>query len=130
MGTTKRLMIEGMNDDETKQNDQDMAMDIAMKYKFVTPWTSMIVVQSKEQSNKSTKKKRRQSLFQQNQLINHRQDQLHRYHSYQLIRFSLPSSSALVTKKQKKEEDLEEIILMKNATNLTVHVMKNLTHLS
>merc|ERR1712228_545274 len=56
--TTKRLMIEGMNDDETKQNDQDMAMDIAMKYKFVTPWTSMIVVQSKEQSNKSTKKRK------------------------------------------------------------------------
>merc|ERR1712228_1117150 len=52
---TKQLMIEGIDDIKNEQ----MAMAIAMKYKFVTPWTSMIVVQSKEQqSNKSSKKKK------------------------------------------------------------------------
>merc|ERR1712130_557024 len=49
----KQLMIEGQIN-ENKNNEQ-MAMNLAMKYKFVTP---MIVVQSKEQNKKSLKKKK------------------------------------------------------------------------
>merc|ERR1712228_1124090 len=57
---TKQLMIEGIDDNKNEQ----MAMAIAMKYKFVTPWTSMIVVQSKEQqSNKSSKKRKNAKIY-------------------------------------------------------------------
>ncbi len=39
-------MIE-LDDDEKKDNDS-FPMSLAMKYKFVTPWTSMIVVKKKK----------------------------------------------------------------------------------
>eukprot|EP01083_Nonionella_stella_P274790 932960_1 len=51
-------MIE-MDDEEEKERDA-LPMSLAMKYKFVTPWTSMIVVKEKEGNQKKKKKKKKQ----------------------------------------------------------------------
>eukprot|EP01084_Bolivina_argentea_P178257 308138_1 len=39
---------------ENKENDEISPLSLAMKYKFVTPWTSMIVVKSKDKHNYPT----------------------------------------------------------------------------
>eukprot|EP01083_Nonionella_stella_P032467 88889_1 len=50
-------MIE-MDDEEEKERDA-LPLLLAMKYKFVTPWTSMIVVKEKDGNQKKKKKKKK-----------------------------------------------------------------------
>eukprot|EP01083_Nonionella_stella_P120594 361440_1 len=60
-------MIE-MDDEEEKERDA-LPMLLAMKYKFVTPWTSMIVVKEKEGNQKKKKKKKQSEMSQEVQIF-------------------------------------------------------------
>ena len=61
-------MIEMDNDE--KEEDNSLPLSLALKYKFVTPWTSMIVVKKKYNTKQQKEQKEKEETQQHIQSVN------------------------------------------------------------